>query len=301
MDLSQFPGYWRDHFQSICTNIEKFEQKKYFDSKNYIGKTILDFGGSGGQFAAALLLKGASKATLIDPAVPKDLVEPLSSIPGMQVIDGFIEDYVIEKNQSFDFIVSHSVTEHIEDLPKVLDSLKGVLKKGGLFFIAHDNYYHASGAHDNLILQIGPNGHYGYQGPKCWETGKCEVSSDFRIAMTKTAPFLWGQESNEALKDGNCLNCSFKKRTNPWAHLLFQDHFKEVYKEPMFSTSRENGVLNKITPFQLKQFLVEAGFKIVLWERSFVNNPIPEELLLAPFFFSAEDLLTENVFVCVSS
>jgi 2-polyprenyl-6-hydroxyphenyl methylase/3-demethylubiquinone-9 3-methyltransferase len=201
----------------------------------------------------------------------------------------------------FDFIVAHSVTEHIQNLPVAFDSLSIALKPGGKFFIAHDNYYHASGHHDNLIIQIGADGTYGYQGPKCWESGFCTVSADFRKNLISPVsniwfPYVWSQADESLLKDGNCSNCTFKKRATPWAHIVHQIEFNEVFTESAFTTGRQGSTLNKVTPFQLKQFLLEAGFKISFWERSFINNIVPEEITKSQDVTEI-DLKTENIFL----
>ena len=300
--IEALPTHWKNHLKAVQSNLEKFEGRSYFQPTDYVGKTILDFGGSGGQIAVALLLRGAISATLIDPEIPEELIPFLTEIPGLHVVKGYAETTLEGNENRFDFIVAHSVTEHIQNLPAAFDSLKHILKPGGKFFIAHDNYYHAVGHHDYLILQVGPDGKYGYQGPKCWDSGFCAVSSDFRkdifsLLPDVWLPTIWSEENELTLKDGNCTNCNFKKRTTPWAHLIYQDEFKEVFSEPAFSTGRTNSTLNKITPFQLKQFLVEAGFEILLWERSFINNEVPKQLLEFLQFFSEADLMTENVFV----
>jgi SAM-dependent methyltransferase len=299
-DTEGFPKHWHLHFNSTLNNLDKFEERSYFSPADYVGKHVLDFGGSGGQLAVALLAKGAASATLVDPEISEEIFTQLCKISNLKIVRGYAEEMLAENKNEFDFIVAHSVTEHVRDLVAVFSVLKELIKPGGKFFIAHDNYFHASGHHDNIILQIGDDGRYGYQGPKCWETGLCQDSSAFRRSMMDSLPFIWSIENELTLKDGNCLNCNFKKRCSPWAHILYQDEFNQVFKEPVFSTGRENSVLNKITPFQLRQFLVEAGFKIDLWERSLINNPVPEELMRAPHFLSKEDLQTENVFVIAS-
>jgi len=300
--VESFPMNWRNHYNAILNNLAKFEDRKYFNRSDYFGKSVLDFGGSGGQMAVALLSLGAKNATIVDPEISDEVAKKLAAIPGLLIVKGYVETAVKQIEGHFDFIVAHSVTEHIQNLPEALDSLLLLLRSGGKFFIAHDNYYHASGHHDNMILQVGPDGKYGYQGPKCWEQGLCSISFDFRRNTSELPsetwfPYIWSEEDEATLSDGNCSNCNFRKRTTPWAHLLHQDSFNEIYRVPAFSTGRPNSTLNKVTPFQLKQFLIEAGFRILLWERSFINNEVPEQLLESLEFFSETDLKTENVFV----
>lgn len=304
MHLKNLPPHWHEHLNSILRNLDKFESRNYFNSSDYVGRDVLDFGGSDGQLAVALLLKGASNATLVDLEISEEIVVHLSKISNLKILRGPSEYMLMNSEDEFDFVVAHSVTEHIQNLPAVFDSLNTALKSGGKFFIAHDNYYHASGHHDNLIIQIGPDGKYGYQGPNCWESGSCAVSADFRKNMISSVsniwfPYVWSNTDEGLLKDGNCSDCTFKKRTTPWAHIVYQDEFSKVFTEPAFTTGRQNSTLNKITPFQLKQFLLEAGFKISFWERSFINNEVPEELLKSKEL-TEMDLKTENVFVVAS-
>lgn len=45
----------------------------------------------------------------------------------------------------------------------------------------------------------------------------------------------------------------------------------------------------------LRQFLIEAGFKIELFHRNRVENEPPTELLEEPYYFSKMDLQTFNI------
>ncbi|MFO1075544.1 MAG: hypothetical protein U1E17_23160, partial [Geminicoccaceae bacterium] len=86
--------------------------------------------------------------------------------------------------------------------------------------------------------------------------------------------------------------CFYFRRAQPWAHLLYQAEFRTYFGNETFFTGRRRSALNKVTLFQLRQFIVEAGMSIVAGDRSFVANEPPAALLGAPHFLSREDLRT---------
>ena len=61
---------------------------------------------------------------------------------------------------------------------------------------------------------------------------------------------------------------------------------------PLFATGREGSSLNKVTAFQLRQFLQEAGLDVVMEHREILSNDPPPELLMAPLWFTEIELKT---------
>lgn len=251
----------------------------------------MDFGGSHGQLAYWLLKKGAQEANVVDLSIPEDLFFEINQYDNrFNFSSDKIENLQTQYAGHYDFVFAFTVTEHICDIPEVFAAIHKILKRGGTFFIVHDNYFLPSGAHDNIIMQCGSNGIYEYKGIECWNSPlKCKSTSDIRLHMATQSFPIWGQLSENTCDSENCTGCNFFKRSHPWAHILYRDEFKKVFPEKAFSFSN----LNKITPFQLKQHLIEAGFTINLWKRTYASNKIPAELV--NIGISEDDLLTVNV------
>jgi SAM-dependent methyltransferase len=302
---------WCSLYKALEDNFNYWQKSGYLSLKDIKGANVLDFGGAAGQLAVISLQNGARQATVVDTSLPVAYYETkLSSIKNLRYSTLSIEDYCDQVNQSrqsgdnpknvsgeFDFVISHTVTEHIQYPATVFAAIHKLLKPGGLFFIVHDNYYHPSGAHDNIMLQTNKLGLYDYLGPKCWENKSlCEFSSSFRIAMEAQIPWLWNKDSEARLTPENCKLCLFYRRTKPWAHIIYQDEFTKVFPSEFFTMGLKKSAFNKITPFQLKQYLIEAGFIFELWERTFVKNTPPKELMLAPYYCNETDLKTLNVY-----
>ncbi|MFB0490871.1 SAM-dependent methyltransferase [Methylobacterium sp. OAE515] len=263
------------------------------------GAHILDFGGWNGSLALILLELGAGSVTVLDPDLLTPFIDKhMSKVPGLNTFKGTIQDFAEERRKKgateppFDLVVAFSVTEHVLDLPQALYVLRDMIKPGGFFFTSHDNYYQPSGAHDGFIVTYGTDG-AGYYGPRCWETeAKCATSEEFRSQAAASGPWAWGEEDERSKTPEDCTACPFFKRARPWAHLLYAEEFCTVFKNRFFSTGRNGSGLNKITPFQLKQFTIEAGFAIEIFNRMSVPNEVPPELLSEPHWHNEQDLKT---------
>jgi SAM-dependent methyltransferase len=290
------PG-WHQHYLAMQARVDYFIQQGYINPVDFIDKNVLDFGGSAGQLAIALLERGAKTATVIDTSLPVYIYDNLlNSVAGLTTSSILVEEFSDKFPAQFDFVIAHSVTEHVAGIGSVFSAIKKLMTPNAKFFIAHDNYYHPSGAHDNFMLRCGSHGIYEYQGPKCWESeDTCAFSLDYRNEMRQKFGMAWSADMESALSPVDCQKCPFFRRTHPWSHLIWQDEFRNIFKEPMFKIG-----LNKITPFQLHQFLIEAGFEINLSKRAYVNNEPPELLTGEPFFLSYQDLKTVNVYVLAS-
>ncbi len=246
--------------------------------------------------ALLLLERGARSVTVIDTGLNEPFFrEHLANVPGLSFYKGSVESYAAESCGLFELIVASSVTEHVLNLAEVLQVLYRILRPGGAFFTAHDNYYQPCGHHDGFMVVQGPQG-FAYPGPHCWEhVEKCSVSSEFRMSLMANGPWAWDAATENALTPLNCTLCPLYKRARPWAHLIYADEFLKVFPQEFFSTGRPHSGLNKITPFMLRQFIVEAGFEVELWQRNFIANEPPDELLCEPHCHNPVDLKTVNI------
>jgi len=89
----------------------------------------------------------------------------------------------------------------------------------------------------------------------------------------------------------NCSACPLLPARRLWGHLLHQESFNDLYAGPFFKTDSSGG-LNKVTPFQLRQLLIEAGFAVTTWSARLITNEPPAELLR---LFSRSDLQTATI------
>lgn len=289
--LAEQTGY-SAHFQDVAGVLGYWLEQRFLTPESIVGADILDFGGGSGPLAILLMERGAKSVTVLDP----DLDEPFyqrhfRQINGLDYYKGTVQSFASEHaGQTFDLVVSCSVTEHVMNLADALKVIHVILRPGGAFFTAHDNYYHPSGAHDNFMLRAEPEG-YAFAGPECWNSAeRCEASREFRAAMSASAPWSWNAAADSALTPSDCGRCAFFKRARPWAHLLNADAFSSVFPQPFFTSG-----LNKITPFMLRQFILEAGFTLDVWHRHLVQNTPPHELLGDPYWHNETDLKTLNI------
>lgn len=263
------------------------------------GANILDFGGWNGSLSLILLELGAASVTVLDPELMSDFIdENFGHIHNLKTFKGTIQEFaqhrasIGEAAPPFDLVIAFSVTEHVLDLPNALYHIRAMIRPGGLFFTSHDNYYQPAGAHDNFIITYGPEG-AGYYGPKCWDMDeKCATSESFRSQLALSGPWAWGEQDERSKSPEDCTSCPLYKRARPWAHLIYESEFRNVFKNNFFSTGRQGSGLNKVTPFQLRQFTIEAGFEIEVFKRLSVPNEPPQELLNAPYWHNENDLRT---------
>lgn len=101
---------------------------------NWHGLAVLDLGCGGGFMAEALARRGAA-VTGVDPSEPAlDAARRHAAEGGLSIAyrRGFGEAIPAE-TRSMDVVVCVDVLEHVDDLDRVLDEVRRVLKPGGLF------------------------------------------------------------------------------------------------------------------------------------------------------------------------
>lgn len=261
------------------------------------GKRILDWECGAGVYALLFAERGAAHCEAIDSWLWTDACRAsMGHIPGIRFEKTSIEDYAADpaRRESFDLIFANTVTEHMLHLPGQLPVVARLLKPGGMFITNHDNYYQPAGSHDHGFHFYSGNGsRIVQQGPRCWETPeKCATSQAHRAKTMKNLWWTWDAEMEKRLTPSDCTRCPYYKRSQPWAHLLYQDEFRTVFPQPGFTTGYQKSSLNKLTPFQVRQFVIEAGFDIAAWVCRKIANEPPPELLAPPFNFSRDDLQT---------
>ena len=266
------------------------------------GKHVLDWECGRGVFSALFVEHGAAEVTGIDSWLDTDYVQQqLRDLPArFQRVS--LREFAADRRTAgaYDLIFANTVTEHMIDVAALLPVCYGLLAAGGILVLNHDNYYQPVGSHDHGFLFY-QNGAIEFLGPRCWqERRKCAVSEDFRRGIAERLPWTWDDRTESRLDPRDCTQCPYFRRAQPWGHLLCQSQFRRVFAQPCFTTGYPGSSLNKITPFMLRQFLIEAGFDIERWVPHTVPNQPPVELLRPPFSFSADDLVTTTVSVrCV--
>jgi 2-polyprenyl-6-hydroxyphenyl methylase/3-demethylubiquinone-9 3-methyltransferase len=275
-----------------------WEQSGLLTPADLAGKHVLDWECGRGVFAALFLEMGAAHVTGIDSWLDVPYARStLGGLPNAVFERIALDEFALRKEQrgAFDVVLANTVTEHMLRLPNLLTYCWRLLRPGGLLLINHDNYYHPVGSHDHGFLrQVGSE--IVAQGPRCWEAkDKCAASREFRAEIARRYPWTWDERTQSQLTPDDCTQCPRFRRAQPWAHLLYQDDFRRVFAQPCFTTGYRHSSLNKVTPFQLRQFLIEAGFEIVAWYPHRISNVPPAELLRPPFGFSQDDLCTAYI------
>jgi SAM-dependent methyltransferase len=265
------------------------------------GKRVLDWECGRGVFTALFVEMNAAEVTGIDSWLDKAYVRrTLRQLPRARFARTSLERFGRRRRNrgKYDLVFANTVTEHLTRLPSLLTLCYRLLAAGGVIVLNHDNYYQPVGSHDHGFFGYRENNEVVFLGPQCWLTAeKCATSADFRKSIAERLPWTWDERTDSQLCPDDCPGCPYYRRAQPWGHLIYAAEFRRVFPQPCFTTGYPGSSLNKITPFMLRQFLVEAGFDIERWRVYRVGNQPPPELLQPPFNFSGEDLCAQTIAV----
>lgn len=265
------------------------------------GKRVLDWECGAGIFALLFVERGAAEVRAIDSWLwTQACQDSMGHIPQIQFGKLSLEEFAADpaNHGAFDFVYANTVTEHMLNLPRQLPLVSRLLRAGGLFVTNHDNYYQPVGSHDHGLMFYGPGPCIERKGPACWESpDKCAASAAHRAKLMKDLWWTWDERMERKLTPTDCTQCPYYKRSQPWAHLRHQHEFREVYPQTCFTTGYPKSSLNKVTPFQLRQFVIEAGFDITGWVANKITNTPPPELSAPPYNIPAADLTTCTITV----
>jgi 2-polyprenyl-6-hydroxyphenyl methylase/3-demethylubiquinone-9 3-methyltransferase len=282
----QVPGF----AYSLMWAKGSFDTWRSMPPETYAGKDVLDIGCGVGSSSACFLERGARFVWGIDPVIPDALMKRLGLLQRSRFTSGPLKRAVFGKTR-FDLIYAHFVTEHIHDLPADLSLVFDLLKPGGRFVGVHDNFYGPMGGHDHAFM--GPAGNTNRIVSKavpCWKSPlRCEASAEFRASAEKRHDWTL---THWRLTPEDCSRCLYYHRAQVWGHLQFQEDYPGDYPGDFYKCSTPDGGLNKVTPFQLRQYFIEAGFDLVTWEPHQVEN-IPTAALLERF--AQSDLQTSYI------
>jgi SAM-dependent methyltransferase len=274
------------HIDYLCDHVPLFRQQLERDRtalewwpclppECYQDKDVLDLGCGTGAGVATFLERGARSVWGVDPALDADLLNHLRVLPRAKFTAAELTTD-LAASQQFDLVYAQFVTEHLRHVPGDFDTVFTLLKPGGRFVAIHDNYYSPMGGHDHAFVGPIPGEprRIHFKGVACWDSPlKCAASEEWR----GTSERVYGTVANITLTPEDCSRCPYYQRSHVWAHLLFQDSFPVSYRNDFFISSRCGGV-NKVTPFQLRQFLIEAGFRVTAWLPDKVANEPPARL-----------------------
>jgi len=258
------------------------------------GRVVWDMGCGWGAFSLAFLAEGAravvgTDAFLDRTRIPAELAETES----LRLLQGETTDlagtFFGEAVDCAPLLFMHLVSEHVSDLPALLRAVRAHCRDGTQYFIHHDNYYHPVGHHDHGFLRFNPGTRSVESlAVACWDQEeRCAASEGHRSGLRTDRAWQWSPASESTRDPAKCHACNYRLRAMPWAHLLSADRFMKVFPEPFFVNA-----LNKITPFQLRQFLLESGFAIQSDVRYPLGNSVPPELAGR---FTDDDLRTFTV------
>ncbi|MEM8695957.1 MAG: methyltransferase domain-containing protein [Pseudomonadota bacterium] len=127
------------------------------------GRSVLDVGCGFGAFGNGFLVAGAKSYVGIDPQMPLDSSivknkrkrkkadlgltpnEIMQHCPDIKLINGLIED--LETKDTFDSVVMHNVTEHLQNIRKIIPNIRKILNPDGYLIYHHHNFYCWNGHH----------------------------------------------------------------------------------------------------------------------------------------------------------
>jgi 2-polyprenyl-6-hydroxyphenyl methylase/3-demethylubiquinone-9 3-methyltransferase len=278
--VEQLPADYRLRVKSRLSELDQFIAAGLIPMDSFKNGSVLDWEAGDAAFSVAFLIRGAHHVFSIDSWMNLDRIpEPLRACQQLTIKKAPIREFARDAHSPIALVFANTVTEHLQHLPQDLREIFRVLEPGGALFTNHDNYYQPVGSHDHGFLYYGEGNHIESVCPACWlDVKKCEASAAYRDEIRQKWPWTW-DERNERSKDpANCTGCHYYMRSQPWAHLIFQDLFLSLYPQIAFHTGIEGASINKITPFQLRQYILEAGFCIERSERAFVENEPPAGL-----------------------
>jgi 2-polyprenyl-6-hydroxyphenyl methylase/3-demethylubiquinone-9 3-methyltransferase len=294
--VAKFPAGDREKLKKSIFSMSFYFRSEALPLDLFEGKRVLDWEAGLGNLSMVLLFLGASEVVAIDSWVPATNI-PVSYFDSGKFyyeqapIEGFKEGILDNPDKMFDVVFSNTVTEHIQNIPYAFDCVRDVLKSDGYYFNVHDNYYSPCGSHDHGFWFYGKGGRVEFQGAKCWESAdKCAASAEHRTKLLTNVPWTWNAALDSRRDPSNCRKCPYWVRSQPWAHLRSASKFRDVYADKSFFSQRESSVLNKLTTFQVGQFLNEAGFDIIKLTRNRCNNPVEPDML--EMGFSSLELTT---------
>jgi hypothetical protein len=296
--VGQLPASYRLRVDRRVAELDQFIDAGLIPLESIKGCSVLDWEAGDVAFSVAFLIRGARHVFAIDSWMDFDQVPaPLKALTSQLTIKKTpIRGFGAPAEAPIALVVANTVTEHLQQLPQDLRDVIRVLAPDGMLFTNHDNYYQPVGSHDHGFLFYGRYNCIERVGPACWlDVRKCEASADHRDRIKREFPWTWDERNEGTLDPGNCMNCHYYMRSQPWAHLMFQDQFLSLYPQTSFHTGIEGASLNKISPFQLRQFILEAGFRIERSERVFVENEPPDALVNKELSVQIVDLKTTMV------
>ena len=291
---SEHPEFERS-YQSYQDQLAHWRELGIWRDELIRGRRVLDWECGRGVFSAIFLELGATSVTGIDGWLDQDWAKRvLSRLPDARFERVSIRELRERSDPRFDLVFANTVTEHLPDLAQQLATCWEILEPGGVFVANHDNYYQPAGAHDHGFLFYGPDERIVFQGPACWsDPRRCEASKEFRASLRERLPWTWNEQTEALLDPEECDACPYFRRAQPWAHLVYQDDFRRIFPQAAFTRGYPGrSALNKVTLFQLRQFLAEAGFVIESWTPSLCANEPPDFLTRPPWGFDPEELRT---------
>ena len=276
--------------EAMRDELEGFNTWACMRPESYASKEVLDLGCGLGAASVLFVARGAAFVWGIDPVLTEKQIEALGSLPRSRFTAGLLSQIDFGA-QRFDLVYARLVTEHLIDLQSDLARIFTLLKPGGRFVALHDNYYSPMGQHDHAFFGAADGAYNTYRSKAvpCWQAPNlCEASAGFRAMVERE--YDWSIK-DWVLTPENCSACPYYRRARLWGHLLHQESFNDLYAGPFFKTDSSGG-LNKVTPFQLRQLLIEAGFAVTTWSARLITNEPPAELLR---LFSRSDLQTATI------
>jgi SAM-dependent methyltransferase len=104
------------------------------------GKTVVDLGGGLGGLSSELAENGVDVICIEPGAAWRSIAKARLEASGRGTAVGAVGEALPLRTESVDVIISLWVLEHVEDAPRVIAEAYRILKPGGVFYFACENY-----------------------------------------------------------------------------------------------------------------------------------------------------------------
>ncbi len=117
--------------------LESYHKYSYYSLKSEIHGNVLDYG-CGEGYGSEILSKFVDKVNGVD--ISEEAINEARKMKHNNITFTLLKDnYLPFEDDSFDFVTSFQVIEHVENVDLYLSEIKRVLKSGGIYFLTTPN------------------------------------------------------------------------------------------------------------------------------------------------------------------
>ena len=256
------------HEKDYCT-ISKYFPENF--CKDFQNKTVLDLG----SFTGGRLVRWVEKFHFSDgfgidinpifkEAGEHYLKEKNKDLSRIQFHIGTGESLPFE-NDTFDFIFSYDVLEHVQDVAKTIEECRRVLKKGGKMFLVFPQFYQPFESHLGFVTKL-PAVHLIFNPKKI-------ANSYYEIIKERGESAAWYGQDSPSLSSWEKLISLNGTTVRKFNRILKNSKFTSIYKgsQPIFSDGRR---AEKYLFFKILKFLCWFPAKVPFLDEIFLGRVV---------------------------